>query len=237
MIHEIFGLNDQIRGVARRYAEQGFVALAPHLFTRFGDFLTEKNIERAMSKMWTVPPDKRNDPATLQTLMATMSEEDRKLVNLLLVKRGEMEKDMVKDVLSCTDHLKGMSEVHGDRLGITGFCMGGGLAYQLSTMYPFGATVPFYGANPSPIEAVADITGPVFGIYAGEDQRIDSGIPVLVENMVKYRKAFEIKVYKGVQHAFFNERREVYNKPAADDAWERTISFFTKNLSTDQGRP
>lgn len=47
VIHEAWGLNEQIKGVARRHAEQDFVAIAPHLF-RHADLLTEKNIERAM---------------------------------------------------------------------------------------------------------------------------------------------------------------------------------------------
>ena len=71
--------------------------------------------------------------------------------------------------------------VDGERIGITGFCLGGGLSYQLATMYPFSAAVPFYGANPKPLEDVAKISGPVFGIYAGEDQRITSGVTALVE--------------------------------------------------------
>lgn len=232
VIHEIWGLNDQIRGVGRRLAEQGFVALAPHLFTRLGDLFTEKNIERAMTKMWGIPPTKRTDPATIQELMKTMPEDDRKLVSLLFLRRGELDKDMMNDLTSCLEFLKDSDNVYADRLGITGFCMGGGLAYQLSTLYPFSATVPFYGANPTPLESIANIVGPVFSIYAGEDERVNSGIPALVESMVKHKKAFEVKVYKGVQHAFFNETRPVYNRAAAEDAWERTTSFFRKNLLT-----
>jgi carboxymethylenebutenolidase len=108
--------------------------------------------------------------------------------------------------------------------------MGGGLAYQLSTMYPFSATVPFYGANPKPIDSVANISGPVLVIYAGEDMRINAEVPALVESMIRHKKSFEMKVYKGVQHAFFNETRPVYDRAAAEDAWASTISFFERHL-------
>ena len=68
-------------------------------------------------------------------------------------------------------------------------------------MFPFGAAVVFYGANPKPLEAVAKITSPVLGIYAGEDDSINSGLPAIVESMVKYKKTFEMKLYSGVQHS------------------------------------
>ena len=68
VIHEAYGLNNQIRGVAKRYAEQGFVALAPNLFSRFGEVMSEKNIESAMRPLWSIPPEKRRDPKTIEDL-------------------------------------------------------------------------------------------------------------------------------------------------------------------------
>ena len=97
-------------------------------------------------------------------------------------------------------------------------------------MYPFSASVPYYGVNPKPIEAVEKIAGPVLAFYAGEDERVNQGIPAVAEAMVRYKKDFAMKVYKGAQHAFFNENRPVYNKAVADDAWELTMQFFNKHL-------
>lgn len=230
VIHEAWGLNNQIRGVARRYSEQGFVAVAPHLFSRQSELLTEKNIERAMMPMWSIPREKMNDPTTIQNLMKSMSKTEREVLNFFFSGREVFEKAMADDLLSCTNFLGSLSYVRADRLGVTGFCLGGGLAYQLSTIYPFRASVPFYGANPKSLESVANINGPVLGIYAGEDERINSGVPALVESMIRYRKTFEMKLYKGAQHAFFNETRPVYNKAAAEDAWQLAVSFFNKYL-------
>ncbi|MFI5421225.1 MAG: dienelactone hydrolase family protein, partial [Nitrososphaerales archaeon] len=84
---------------------------------------------------------------------------------------------------------------------------------------------------PKPLESVANISGPVLAFYAGEDEGVNHGIPQLVEAMIKYKKDFQVKIYKGVHHAFFNEERPVYSREAADDAWEKAISFFQKNLS------
>jgi carboxymethylenebutenolidase len=127
-----------------------------------------------------------------------------------------------------------LETVEPARLGITGFCLGGGLAYQLATVYPFNAAVPFYGANPKPLEAVAKISGPIFGVYAGEDQRINSGVPALVESMIVHKKTFQMKIYQGMQHAFFNETRPSFNKAAAEDAWAMTLAFFNKYLKATQ---
>lgn len=230
VVHEAFGLNEQIRGVTRRYAEQGFVAIAPNLFTRNGDIMNEENIESAMKPLWSLPPEKRNDPGAIQGLMKTMSETERKVMEIFFLGREAMEKQMAADLMSCKDHIQRQSYVRADRLGITGFCLGGGLTYQLSTMYPFSASVPFYGNNPKPLESVANISGPMLAFYAGEDDRVNAGVPSLVEAMLRHKKAFQMKVYKGAQHSFFNETRPVYNREAAADAWESTVAFFNKHL-------
>jgi carboxymethylenebutenolidase len=230
VIHEAYGLNQQIRGVARRYAEHGFVAIAPHLFSRNADLMSEKNIEKAKRQLWTLPPEKRADPNAIPELMKTMSETDRQVVQLFFAGREQMEKQMAEDLLNCAEYMKNLDSVNGERLGITGFCLGGGLTYQVSTSYPFSASVPYYGANPHPIEAVSKINGPVLAFYAGEDERINSGIPAIAEAMVKNKKDFAMKLYKGAQHAFFNETRPVYNRAVAEDAWEMTMQFFNKHL-------
>ena len=229
VVHEAWGLNEQIKGVANRYAQQGFVAVAPHLFSREKD-LTEQAIEKAMMRMWQVPPEKRNDPAAMKALMESLPENDRKVMNFFFAGREAAEKTMAEDLLCCVNYAKSLPVVDGERLGITGFCLGGGLSYQLATLYPFKAAVPFYGANPKPLEAVAKISGPVFGVYAGEDQRITCGVTALVESMIANKKTFQLKIYQGTQHAFFNENRPSYNKAAAEDAWTMALVFFNRYL-------
>jgi len=106
VIHEAYGLNEQIKGVADRYAGEGFVAVAPNLFTRNGDIMTEKNIENAMRPLWSLPPQKRNDQSAIQGLMKTMSDTDRKIMSIFFLGREGMEKQMVTDLLDCKDYLK-----------------------------------------------------------------------------------------------------------------------------------
>ncbi|MDG6997042.1 MAG: dienelactone hydrolase family protein [Nitrososphaerota archaeon] len=231
VIHEAYGLNEQIKGVARRYAEQGFVAIAPNLFTRNSNVMNEKNIESAMRPMWAIPPEKRSDPSAIQELMKSMTETQGKVVEIFFKGREKMEEQMIKDLLSCKDFVQHLAYVKKGKLGVTGFCLGGGLTFQLSTVYSFGACIPFYGANPKPLESIERISSPILAFYAGEDSGINSGLPSLVEAMVKHKKDFQMKLYKGANHSFFNETRPVYNKDAANDAWESAVSFFNKHLT------
>jgi carboxymethylenebutenolidase len=231
VIHEAWGLNEQIREVVRRFAGQDFVAIAPHLFTREAELLTEKNVESAMASIWSVTAEgRKKDPRAIEELVKKTSGSQRKIITFFLSGKDAFQRRMVKDLLDCKDYLRGQDFVRGDRLGVAGFSLGGGLGYQVSTVYPFTATVSFYGENPTPIESVATIRGPVLGIYAGEDEGINSSVPELVGAMIKYKKEFELRVYRGAQHSFFNETRPRYDKSASADAWESTIWFFNKNL-------
>ena len=62
------------------------------------------------------------------------------------------------------------------------------MAYQISTVHPFRATVVFDGANPKSLESVANIGGSVLAFYAGEDEGVNQGIPLLVEAMINTKK-------------------------------------------------
>lgn len=93
------------------------------------------------------------------------------------------------------------------------------------------ASVIFYGSNPDPIDRVKNIKGAVMGIYGGVDKRINSGLPELVKAMAEYEKHFEMCIYPGAPHAFFNDTSpQNYREAAAKDAWERLLRFFNKNL-------
>ena len=230
IIHEVWGLNRQIEGVARRFAKEGYVTIAPDLFSRYKDTLNEQNIESAMKKIMALPGNKMSDPSAIEDASKKMSDSEKKVVQIIFKERQKMEKDLVNDLMIWHKYLTNFNAFNGKQLGVMGFCLGGGLAFQLSTIIPIGATVIFYGSNPKPLETVKKIKGPVLCHYAETDPHINSEIPSLVENMIKYQKEFEMKIYKGTVHAFFNEQRPSYNKDAAKEAFEKTRTFFRKNL-------
>ncbi|MFX1280869.1 MAG: dienelactone hydrolase family protein [Promethearchaeota archaeon] len=230
VIHEIWGLNDQIKGVARRYAEHGYAVVAPHLFSSKENILKEENIRKAMIPVFSIPRDKRSDPSSLKSIMDNMSDNDKDVVRLLFLERESLEKNIISEAKDCYNYFSDLPSVNNEKMGVTGFCFGGGLALHLSTLIPFTASVIFYGANPKSIDSVSKINGPVLSIYAGEDTMLGAGIPSLVEAMFKYKKTFAMKLYEGVQHAFFNETSSVYNEAAAEDAWLMVLNFFNTYL-------
>ncbi len=119
------------------------------------------------------------------------------------------------------------------KLGAVGFCMGGQLALFAATLNPsIGACVNFYGIHPNVKPDYARLAGPVLGLYAEKDGFVTPQVARDVDAAIrKAGKQSEIHVYPGVDHAFFNdERADVYDRAAADDAWRRTLAFFRQHL-------
>jgi carboxymethylenebutenolidase len=119
------------------------------------------------------------------------------------------------------------------KLGAVGFCMGGQLALFAGTVNPsVGAVVDFYGIHPNVKPDYTKLAGPVLGLFAEKDAFVTPQAAKDVDAAIKKAgKQSEIHIYPGVDHAFFNdERSDVYNKAAADDAWRRTLAFFRQHL-------
>ncbi len=119
------------------------------------------------------------------------------------------------------------------KLGAVGFCMGGQLALFAATLNPsVGACVNFYGIHPNVKPDYSRLSGPVLGLFAEKDKSVNPTAARALDVAIKgVGKQSEIHIYPGVDHAFFNdERADVYNKAAAEDAWKRTTDFFRKHL-------
>ncbi len=141
-----------------------------------------------------------------------------------------------KDMGGAVDYLLASDEVRGDGVGVTGFCMGGGLALVLATQRPDAvkACVPWYGLIPWP-DAQPDwsaLQAPVRGHYAEGDGFFGPDKVAELEAQLKdLGKEVELHVYPGVDHAFFNDTRpEVYDEAAAELAWTRTLEFLRAKL-------
>ena len=119
------------------------------------------------------------------------------------------------------------------RVGCTGFCWGGGMTNQVAVHAPdLAAAVPYYGSQPA-VEDVPKIKAPLLLHYAGDDERINKGIPAFEEALKKNSIEYKIYIYEGAGHAFNNDTNEArYNKEAAQLAWQRTIAFFKEKLKT-----
>ena len=143
---------------------------------------------------------------------------------------GTSPDELVGYYLSGIKYLQGLPTVRKDRVGMTGFCFGGGMVWLAATKSPdLKAVVPFYGPNP-PLEAVPKIKAAVLAMYGGTDQRIDAGIPAIEAAMKQNDKTFEKVIYPGAGHAFHNDTGPAYNPQAAEDAWKRALEWFAKYL-------
>jgi carboxymethylenebutenolidase len=116
------------------------------------------------------------------------------------------------------------------KVGVVGFCYGGGIANVLATRIPdLAAAVPFYGGQP-PAEDVPKIKAPLLIQYAENDQRINAGWPAYEAALKANNVRYTMYMYPGTQHGFNNDTTPRYDEAAAKLAWQRTVDFFKKNL-------
>ncbi len=132
----------------------------------------------------------------------------------------------VQDFLSGWRYLQDQPFAQAERVGMVGFCFGGGVTWRVATRMPeLKAAVPFYGPHP-PVEDVPGINAAVLAIYGELDQRINQGIPAIEEAMRQNNKIYEKVIYPNADHAFHNDTGSRYNPEAAQDAWKRTLAWF-----------
>ncbi|MDH3674354.1 MAG: IncQ-type mobilization protein MobB [Anaerolineae bacterium] len=194
VIQEWWGLEEHIKDVARRFAGEGFVAIAPDLY--YGEIATE--------------PD-----------------EAQKL-------RMALDWDQALAAIQVAiDELLGRDEVWPRRVGVIGFCMGGGLTWHAAAkLSQVAVAAPFYGGGPELTDQeVAQISGPVLAIFGELDQGVSPEVAKQRDSQLdRAGVKHETIIYPQAQHAFFNDTRAAYNPEAAADAWQRVIRLFGRVL-------
>jgi carboxymethylenebutenolidase len=151
--------------------------------------------------------------------------------NLSRILGNEADARFVQDFQDGMKYLQSQSYVRGDRIGMTGFCFGGGVTWLVATKTPeLKAAVPYYGSSPDNIDDVQHIQAPVLGIYGELDNRINQDLPDTQAAMARYNKTFVWVIYPGARHAFHNDTGASYNEEAAKAAWTRTLEWFDRYL-------
>jgi carboxymethylenebutenolidase len=186
VIHEYWGVNEQIQKVAERWRAEGFLVAVPDLY------------HGVVAK-------------TAQEAQAQMSKLDW----------GKA----VSEIAAAVESLRAQG---AEKVAITGYCMGGALAFAAATMIgDLAAVVPFYGVPPQ--ADWSKVTAPVQAHFAANDPwaSVDKGKQIQQALAGK----MELHVYDA-EHAFCNERRpEVYNADAANQAWGRTVAFVRQHTA------
>jgi carboxymethylenebutenolidase len=137
---------------------------------------------------------------------------------------------VVADARKAIAWLAKQAGVNG-KVGIIGFCWGGGVAGRVATAEPaLGAAVVYYGPPP-PSDAVKNIKAPLLLHYAGLDDRINASVPGFREALDKAGVRYELYTYEGANHAFNNDTAQArYSPEAAKLAWQRTVDFLKREL-------
>lgn len=134
------------------------------------------------------------------------------------------------DLVAAVRFLQKLPEGNG-RVGVVGFCWGGGMANYLATAVPdLAAAVPFYGGH-APAEEVSKIKSPLQLHFAGTDERINAGWPAYDAALKSAAVPHEAFVYAGTQHGFNNDTTPRFDAKAAALAWQRTVAFFKAQLT------
>jgi carboxymethylenebutenolidase len=195
------GVDDFICGMCDRFAESGFVTVAPDLYQR-------------------EEPGSADDPMT---------------------RMGRLRDDqIVRAMDAAVAHAKTLAEVDGERLGVTGFCMGGRVAYLMAaSSSAFSAAIVFWGGSimnawgdgPAPFALTDRIGCPVLGLFGEDDPNPNPADVARIDaEMTRFSKAHEFHSYPGAGHAFMNERRPSYRPEASADAWRRSVEWFDRHL-------
>ena len=199
VVHDAFGLGDDIRRNTARFADNGFLALAPDLFSRGG----------------------------LRCVVATMLAQQR------VAGRA------VDDLHAARALLSGRDDCTG-KVGIAGFCMGGGFALVMGSR-GFDAAAPFYPSVVRSFEALAEDICPVVASFGSRDPLNIRGGPRLRTALDRHHVPNDVKTYAGVGHSFANELPGQavvriagfgYDAGVTEDAYRRVFAFFGEHLAS-----
>ena len=136
---------------------------------------------------------------------------------------------LMNDFFAAVAFLMNSPETTG-KVGIIGFCYGGGVANAAAVAYPeLALAVPFYGRQPAAAD-VPRIQAAILLHYAGLDARITDGWPAYEAALKAAGKVYEGHIYPGVNHGFHNDTTPRYDEAAASLAWDRTLGWFKKYL-------
>ncbi len=217
VIHEIWGLNDNIKSIADRFTQEGYIAVAPNLMSDL-DF-SSVDPDQLAKDLFT--DNKREEAqATLFKIIQPTTE-------------ASFQEKALNQIQHCFDYLYNIADVH-QKIAITGFCFGGTQSFSFATIEPrLKLALPFYGHLNRTIDQVKNIKCPVFAFYGQNDKTLVFDVPKIKDMMDQAGVPFNYKIYDNCGHAFFNDTNPMtYNKEAADDSWIIVLQQLADNLKT-----
>ena len=198
IIHEIFGLSDWVQDLADQVAAAGYIAVAPDLLSGMGP-------NGGRTSAFPQSPTGMGSPVVEAVTHLNPDQ-------------------VTADLNAAADYARKIPAFNG-KLFVAGFCWGGTQSFRFATARPdLAAAFVFYGVSPAK-EALASITAPVYGFYAGNDARVGATLPDTREQMKAAGKTFEPVSYDGAGHGFMRAGEapdaSEANRRAREEAWVR----------------
>jgi carboxymethylenebutenolidase len=149
--------------------------------------------------------------------------------------------EIIADINATVDWLRGHPAIDSERIGITGFCMGGRVAWLAAATNPhFKAVAPYYPGNlwvardaaQSPFHLSGNISCPMLTHFGEIDQNpSQDDMRKLDAELTRLGKPHQFYTYPGADHAFMDfAQPHRYQKEASDASWPRTLEFFAQHL-------
>ncbi len=142
------------------------------------------------------------------------------------------EPNALVDMSGAVSALQARDDVRSDRIGVTGFCLGGGMSLLLAMNNPaVTAAAPFYGVPGAGMGDAGNIQGAVMGFFAGRDEWINAEVVEGIQSALNGAGVRnEIHMYADSDHGFFNDTSDIHDPEAAADAWNKLKAFFAAEL-------
>lgn len=236
VIQEIWGVDDHIQDVTKRFAQAGYLAFAPDLYAKNGKRIEDLRVERVeevKAFLNSLPNTAWTNEEERKKALQELDEEKQIRISKTFERMfgGIHSDDYIQQLLATSSYLREECEISkGQGVASVGFCMGGALSALLACRDPqLKGAVIFYGTAPSENE-IEQIHCPVYGFYGELDKRITGQVSCFAELMKQKGKTFNYQIYKDTHHAFFNDIRSSYNVDSARDAYQRVLQFFYDTL-------
>jgi carboxymethylenebutenolidase len=201
--HEIFGVHEHIRDVCRRFAKQGFLALAPDLYSRYGDVTKMKEIDEIVSKVVS----KVSMDQVFRDLDAAIAHAQKH--------------DGDPNRMSITGFCWG---------GRTVWLYASRNSNLKAGVAWYGPLVSANATQEAPVQIAAKLKVPVLGLYGGKDTHIlPDHVHQMEEALKKGNSDSKIVVYPESPHGFFADYRDTYRKMDAEDGWKKALSWLKEH--------
>jgi carboxymethylenebutenolidase len=215
--HELWGLTEQIKQVADRFAAQGYYALAPDLYS------TDKENRRPSEELQRelFSPSEHVRYNAMPKLRAMIAPTQTPQFMSLALSR----------LASCFEYAYNQPLVH-QRVAMVGFGLGGNYAFSMAMREQrLKGVVSFYGHAPRITAELRHIRCPILAFYGKKEQSLYKELNTLAPRMKMAGVDFKAIVYANAGHAFFNDANSfAFSPSAADDAWRQTVSFLREQM-------